>query len=296
MARRRWLPTLLLLPGLVAPAFGGDETRCAQIVALKDSSSGSTWFAQSLNAIPGVSIKLELLTSRDASASPTKQTGAVVNGLAPSCGSVKNRLTGFTLNPHHAAGVDWREVARRRPRAVAVVWDRTNVVKKAASGILADLCGSHNVRTVSKARKCRRTATTADPVDFLKKVRGEACDAAALRATAASLTANATVLTYEAFQRSGSAELERLFGALGLDAAAVGRAKKSRKRTVKRSPEDLRSNFRNFDALSEALRAASPGDCDLEAMLLDTGARPFPCDGAALCAHLRALEKGAPPA
>lgn len=276
---------LALLPLVVA---GGG---CAQVVVLKDSSSGSTWFAQSMNGVPGASVKLELLTSRGR-VSPTKQTAAVVRALAPGCGGA-DRLTGFTLNPHHAAGVDWAEVRRRRPNARAVVWDRTNVVKKAASAVLYDLpgCGRHNVARSSQARKCRKQKTAADPAAFLSRVRGEACDGAGLRAVAAALgSANATALTYEAFQRDADAELARLYRSLGLDDAVVKRRKK-RTKTVKRSPEDLRPNFSNFEALAAALRAAAPADCDLEAMLRDTAGRPFFCDAHALCAHLR----GKPP-
>ena len=282
---------------------GGD---CAQMVGFKDSSSGSTWWAQVLNSLPHVKVDVELLTSKDATASGAKATAKVVKALSPpsACGGGGGggggggaTLTGFTVNPHHARAVDWGEVARRRPRGVAVVWDRSNYVKKVVSAVLYEQpgCKSHNVQRAKQARRCRAARTAPDPSDFVRRVRGEACDSAELFEAAGAVWPNGTgvhAMSYETFRLDPRGEVARLFAAVGLDAAAVATKLKTKTRTIKRSPEDVRHTLTNFDAVAAALRAASPPACDLEAMLRDAAAKPFRCDAAAVCAHLKRREKG----
>ena len=286
---------LLCVALVAAPAHAAATPGCAQIVGLKDSSSGSTWWAQVLNGLPKVRLDVELLNGKDAKSSPAKKTAKIVGALSPSPCASGAALTGFTLNPHHAAGVDWRDVAARRPRARAVVWDRSNFVKKVVSAVLYEQpgCRSHNVQRLKQAQKCRRATASTPPRDFVRRVRGEACDSAALFETAGAIWPNATVhaMAYEDFRRDAAGETIKLFEALGLDASAVAAKLKTRQRTIKRSPEDLRKTFTNFEAIAAALEAASPATCDLAAMLRDTAATPFRCDAAAVCRHLKAREK-----
>ena len=106
----------------------------------KDSSSGSSWFLQQMNALPGVALKNELLVARTAGRGAERNTNLAAAALKPVCSS-KQALTGFSLNPHHAAGVDWPTVRARRPDARVLVWDRTNWVKKVASAVLFETKG-----------------------------------------------------------------------------------------------------------------------------------------------------------
>ena len=82
------------------------------------------WFLQQMNALPGVALKNELLVARTAGRGAERNTNLAVSALKPACGA-KQALTGFSLNPHHAAGVDWPAVRARRPDARVLVWDRT---------------------------------------------------------------------------------------------------------------------------------------------------------------------------
>ena len=213
--------------------------------------------------------------------------------MKPACSS-KQALTGFSLNPHHAAGVDWQTVRARRPDARVLVWDRTNWVKKVASAVLFEQkgCRHHNIRTTREARRCHhRKPTTISEADFLGRVRGEACDSATLYALGAAFANDTQVVvaTYEAFRNDAGAELTRVFRELGLDASA---ARKTPPRTMKRSPEALSRVFANHKDLARALKRWAPKGCRLEGMILDTkGTKAFRCNAARACDHFRELER-----
>ena len=203
---------LLCVALIAAPAHAAATPGCAQIVGLKDSSSGSTWWAQVLNGLPKVRLDVELLNGKDAKSSPAKKTAKIVGALSPSPCASGAALTGFTPNPHHAAGVDWRDVAARRPRARAVVWDRSNFVKKVVSAVLYEQpgCKSHNVQRAKQARRCRAARTAPDPSDFVRRVRGEACDSAELFEAAGAVWPNGTgvhAMSYETFREDPRGEV-----------------------------------------------------------------------------------------
>ena len=113
-----------LIITVVAATTSTEPAACVQVAVFKDSSSGSSWFLQQMNALPGVALKNELLVARTAGRGAEKNTNLAVSALKPAC-SAKQSLSGFSLNPHHAAGVDWAAVRARRPEARVLVWDRT---------------------------------------------------------------------------------------------------------------------------------------------------------------------------
>jgi hypothetical protein len=113
-----------LIITVVAATTSTEPAACVQVAVFKDSSSGSSWFLQQMNALPGVALKNELLVARTAGRGAEKNTNLAVSALKPAC-SAKQSLSGFSLNPHHAAGVDWPTVRARRPEARVLVWDRT---------------------------------------------------------------------------------------------------------------------------------------------------------------------------
>ena len=169
-----------------------------------------------------------------------------------------------------------------------------NWVKKVASAVLFEQkgCRHHNIRTTREARRCHhRKPTTIEPMDFLARVRGEACDSATLYALGAAFANDTQVVvaTYEAFRNDAGAELTRVFRELGLDASA---ARKTPPRTMKRSPEALSRVFANHKDLARALKRWAPKGCRLEGMILDTkGTRSFRCNAARACDHFRELER-----
>jgi len=164
------------------------KNRCAQIVVFKDSSSGSTWWADRMNKIEGVKLKSELVNVEKQHAwGPLRATKEVIARLAP-CGPAPsgNFLNGFTINPHHSIKIDWKQVLKERPDALAVVYDRTNWVKKVMSAVLFRQkgCHSHNVQSVRDMKKCRSVRAGVSTQSFLSQLRGEACDSAGLREAA----------------------------------------------------------------------------------------------------------------
>ena len=63
----------LVLLAAAGATTSTEPAACVQLAMFKDSSSGSSWFLQQLNAHPGVSLKNELLVARTAATGPTKQ-------------------------------------------------------------------------------------------------------------------------------------------------------------------------------------------------------------------------------
>mmetsp|Transcript_16177 Transcript_16177/g.50146 ORF Transcript_16177/g.50146 Transcript_16177/m.50146 type:complete len:377 (-) Transcript_16177:31-1161(-) len=170
---------------LAANAERYNETaaqRCAQIVVFKDSSSGSTWWAERMNQIEGVELQSEIVNKkREDTWGAGRVTKEIIAGLEPAC-DASHFLTGFTVNPKRVDIVRWEEVRKARPDAIAVVYDRTNWVKKVMSYVLfrQEGCHNHNVRTFEAMKKCRSVSADVSPPLFLQRLRGEACDSARL--------------------------------------------------------------------------------------------------------------------
>jgi len=109
---------------LAANAERYNETaaqRCAQIVVFKDSSSGSTWWAERMNQIEGVELQSEIVNKkREDTWGAGRVTKEIIAGLEPAC-DASHFLTGFTVNPKRVDIVRWEEVRKARPDAIAVV-------------------------------------------------------------------------------------------------------------------------------------------------------------------------------
>lgn len=274
---------------------------CAQMIGIKDSSSGSTWWTESLNTIPNVKLQKEFLSVGGMKAHGTyfnasleERTAGVISELSQDACARGAVLTGFTVNPNHMDHLRWGKVVERRPRAVPVVWDRSNSVKKAISQLLYEqpACRAHNPNNATAAENCRGLALEYSPKEFLRRVQKAVCDSARLYSTAKALNLDARTyaMTYEAFRIDPKNETANLFSALGLDPAPVIDHYETKKRTFKRTPEDLRNTFLNFDDIAAKLREWQPLDCPLEDMLRDTRGKPFRCDPYQVCVHLGAID------
>ena len=126
--------------------------------------------------------------------------------------------------------------------APAQTWDRTSVGAR-------------------EARRCHhRKPTTIEPIDFLARVRGEACDSATLYALGAAFANDTRVVvaTYEAFRADAGAELTRVFRELGLDASVARKTPPQDHETVARRP--CHASSRTTSDLARALTALGAGE------------------------------------
>jgi len=147
------------------------------LVILKLPRSGSSWFTEKLNELPTVFISKEIIQRGDKERFGLAEMEAhlirALNAPTGKLSSAKDYLptgrffedylvhksfkvlrslqvVGFTLNPEHVVGLDWRHVLQAVPSARLVLLIRSNTIKSALSGYrgkqTSSLCGSSNMR------------------------------------------------------------------------------------------------------------------------------------------------------
>eukprot|EP00418_Pyrodinium_bahamense_P021485 CAMPEP_0179146490 /NCGR_PEP_ID=MMETSP0796-20121207/70738_1 /TAXON_ID=73915 /ORGANISM="Pyrodinium bahamense, Strain pbaha01" /LENGTH=266 /DNA_ID=CAMNT_0020846965 /DNA_START=84 /DNA_END=884 /DNA_ORIENTATION=+ len=261
---------------------------------MKMPRTGSSWFHNSLDGIPGFHIKPQLLACHKKSGKPAKEARTeMMKPLLTPC-KEGHTVSGYTQNPEHQClrGLKSNFTFLRQVEDVRFVsWTRTNFVHRAFSLLNRKKCHTFNTATLAKAEECRSVKYTMDKMDFLAAMEKSACSNHDVRAVVSSLgQGRALHLVYEDFVRDNDKVLTRLLNFLEVPVDVIQARKHAG--NLKISNTNVSLMLENAAEVGAWLSSWEAPGVPLTAMYRDTSFATFSLaepETNRMCQHMRGL-------
>mmetsp|Transcript_28211 Transcript_28211/g.47444 ORF Transcript_28211/g.47444 Transcript_28211/m.47444 type:complete len:309 (-) Transcript_28211:39-965(-) len=288
---------LLLLPGFVWLKPAADHEKCKHLMIWKFPSSGSSWFTECIDSLPGIDIKQELYVSKNAGVSRQVILKEMDDYLSRPCAKV----TGFSQHIFHDVlttsnfsfvNLAHTQIKHKHP-IYLLIWSRTNVVQRTLSIMSTSICGSHNTKSESAAKACSELTYRVDIKKFVDLLVEYVCHLEDTWKIARDFAEIKPVylheMQYEDFVMDPAHELEKMYFFLGLtpDAAIKSFRADKASRYQKRSAKNVTSMVQNVADLELKLRHLSLPGLPLLEMLHDVENTKFRIDYTDICKRLK---------
>lgn len=285
---------LAVIVSLHASFAVAEDRLCRHVVIMKMPRTGSTWFTEALNGIPGVHIEGQLLDCHEKGGQPVKAVHKkMVEPLQKPCGE-KHTVLGYSQNPEHTCVSSLKSnftFLRHVEDVRFVSWTRTNFVHRAFSVLNVKKCHMYVTTNLAKAEECRNTKYTMSKMKFLSAMEESACSNHDVRAMVSSLAQDRALhLVYEDFVRDNDEVLVRLLNFLEVPVDVI--QARHYGHYLKISNNNVSLMLENAAEVSAWLSSWEAPGVPLTAMYRDTSFATFSLaepETHRMCQHMRGL-------